>query len=209
MAVGVKFNDIPDKAAFQAAMEPVYDKYLSANPDLKPWSKLIQEHRLRVDCTPCDGRLPNCARGAGLFPFSPAAPRLALQYDAPSDFVDLFNRQRPCRAEPPTGSLAEAGSIKSLLDRILPHRLVLQAVITGVALVVLTVIFGWLVFGRYVLNATPTWVEQVSLLLVSADRFSRRLHRRAPKDPSAAFRVLRRYQPARQCAETFECRHPL
>ena len=30
----------------------------------------------------------------------------------------------------------------------------------------LTVIFGWLVFGRYVLNATPTWVEQVSLLLI-------------------------------------------
>ncbi|NQW09173.1 MAG: TRAP transporter small permease [Alphaproteobacteria bacterium] len=39
-------------------------------------------------------------------------------------------------------------------------------VITGTALVVLTVIFGWLVYGRYVLNATPTWVEQVSLLLV-------------------------------------------
>lgn len=39
-------------------------------------------------------------------------------------------------------------------------------VVTGIALVVLTVIFGWLVFGRYVLNATPTWVEQVALLLV-------------------------------------------
>ncbi|WP_299725371.1 TRAP transporter small permease [uncultured Tateyamaria sp.] len=39
-------------------------------------------------------------------------------------------------------------------------------VLTGVSLVVLTVIFGWLVFGRYVLNATPTWVEQVALLLV-------------------------------------------
>ena len=39
-------------------------------------------------------------------------------------------------------------------------------VLTGVALVVLTVIFGWLVFGRYVLNSTPTWVEQVALLLV-------------------------------------------
>lgn len=38
--------------------------------------------------------------------------------------------------------------------------------ITGVALVVLTVMFGWLVYGRYVLNATPTWVEQVALLLV-------------------------------------------
>ncbi|MEP1537851.1 MAG: TRAP transporter small permease [Paracoccaceae bacterium] len=39
-------------------------------------------------------------------------------------------------------------------------------VVTGIALVVLTVMFGWLVFGRYVLNATPTWVEQVALLLV-------------------------------------------
>ena len=39
-------------------------------------------------------------------------------------------------------------------------------VLTGVALVTLTAIFGWLVYGRYVLNATPTWVEQVSLLLV-------------------------------------------
>lgn len=38
--------------------------------------------------------------------------------------------------------------------------------ITGTGLVVLTVIFGWLVYGRYVLNATPTWVEQVALLLV-------------------------------------------
>lgn len=39
-------------------------------------------------------------------------------------------------------------------------------IMTGVALVFLTSIFGWLVFGRYVLNATPTWVEQVALLLV-------------------------------------------
>jgi len=39
--------------------------------------------------------------------------------------------------------------------------------VSGVGMVVLTVIFGWLVFGRYVLNATPTWVEQVALLLVS------------------------------------------
>lgn len=38
--------------------------------------------------------------------------------------------------------------------------------LTGVALVALTLMFGWLVFGRYVLNDTPTWVEQMSLLLV-------------------------------------------
>ena len=38
--------------------------------------------------------------------------------------------------------------------------------VSSVMMVVLIVIFGWLVFGRYVLNATPTWVEQVALLLV-------------------------------------------
>ncbi len=43
--------------------------------------------------------------------------------------------------------------------------------VTGVSLVVLTLIFGWLVYGRYVLNATPTWVEQVSLLLVALITF--------------------------------------
>lgn len=37
---------------------------------------------------------------------------------------------------------------------------------SGVLLVFLIVSFGWLVFGRYVLNNTPTWVEQSSLLIV-------------------------------------------
>lgn len=36
----------------------------------------------------------------------------------------------------------------------------------SVALLVLIVTFGWLVFGRYVLNVTPTWVEQLALLLI-------------------------------------------
>ena len=39
-------------------------------------------------------------------------------------------------------------------------------VITGVALVVLTVLLGYQVFGRYVLNDTPTWVDPLSLLLI-------------------------------------------
>jgi TRAP-type C4-dicarboxylate transport system permease small subunit len=55
---------------------------------------------------------------------------------------------------------------KSLFDKFLDLISYVNTVITGVALVVLTVIFGWLVFGRYVLNATPTWVEQVALLLI-------------------------------------------
>ena len=44
-------------------------------------------------------------------------------------------------------------------------------IVTGIALVALTAIFGWLVYGRYVLNATPTWVEQVALLLVMVIAF--------------------------------------
>lgn len=42
MAAGVKFNEIPDKAAFQTAMQPVYDKYLADNPDIKPLVELIK-----------------------------------------------------------------------------------------------------------------------------------------------------------------------
>ncbi|MBM1691292.1 TRAP transporter small permease [Sulfitobacter geojensis] len=38
--------------------------------------------------------------------------------------------------------------------------------IASAALVLLVATFGWLVFGRYVLNVTPTWVEQLALLLV-------------------------------------------
>ena len=55
---------------------------------------------------------------------------------------------------------------KSSFDKLLDLFSHINTIITGVALVVMTAIFGWLVFGRYVLNATPTWVEQVSLLLV-------------------------------------------
>lgn len=36
----------------------------------------------------------------------------------------------------------------------------------GVALITLIVIAGWQVWGRYVLNDTPTWAERLSLLLI-------------------------------------------
>jgi TRAP-type C4-dicarboxylate transport system permease small subunit len=57
-------------------------------------------------------------------------------------------------------------SDKSVYDRFLDLISYITTIFTGIAMVVLTIIFGWLVFGRYVLNATPTWVEQVSLLLI-------------------------------------------
>ncbi len=42
IAAGVQFNEIEDKAAFQAAMEPVYAGYLADNPDLAPLVDLIK-----------------------------------------------------------------------------------------------------------------------------------------------------------------------
>jgi TRAP-type C4-dicarboxylate transport system substrate-binding protein len=42
-AGGSMINAIPDKGAFQAAMKPVYDKFLADNPNLKPLVKLIQD----------------------------------------------------------------------------------------------------------------------------------------------------------------------
>ncbi len=55
---------------------------------------------------------------------------------------------------------------KSLYDRFLDRISQICMILSGVAIVFMTVIFGWLVFGRYVLNSTPTWVEQVALLLI-------------------------------------------
>ncbi|WGW05951.1 TRAP transporter substrate-binding protein [Tropicibacter oceani] len=39
---GVVTNEIADKGPFQAAMAPVYEAYLAANPDLRPLVELIQ-----------------------------------------------------------------------------------------------------------------------------------------------------------------------
>lgn len=53
-----------------------------------------------------------------------------------------------------------------VIERVFDAIVWVSRVVAGIALVVMTVIFGWLVFGRYVLNDTPTWVEQYSLLMV-------------------------------------------
>ncbi|WP_198376016.1 TRAP transporter small permease [Neoroseomonas rubea] len=40
--------------------------------------------------------------------------------------------------------------------------------LAGIALVVLIAMMGWLVFGRYVLNDTPTWIERAATLAILA-----------------------------------------
>lgn len=51
-------------------------------------------------------------------------------------------------------------------DRFLDGIASLAMAFASVLMVTLIVIFGWLVYGRYVVNATPTWVEQAALLIV-------------------------------------------
>lgn len=60
-------------------------------------------------------------------------------------------------------TLPPAGRLASALDLLARFCML----VAGVQMVVLIAIFGWLVYGRYVLNATPTWVEQLALLLVA------------------------------------------
>lgn len=64
------------------------------------------------------------------------------------------------------GPDAQGGALFALADRLLDRLAALCVLVAGVSLVCLIALFGWLVFGRYVLNNTPTWVEQMSLLLV-------------------------------------------
>ena len=64
-----------------------------------------------------------------------------------------------------------SSSFIGIMDAVLDGIAAICRLLAGVSLVVLTVIFSWLVFGRYVLNATPTWVEQAALLLIMVIAF--------------------------------------
>jgi tripartite ATP-independent transporter DctP family solute receptor len=43
IAGGAVVNPIPDKSGFQAAMKPIYDKFLTENPNLRPLVEMIQK----------------------------------------------------------------------------------------------------------------------------------------------------------------------
>lgn len=62
--------------------------------------------------------------------------------------------------------MEDGSGLMAKTERLLDKLCALCILMASIALVVLVVTFGWLVFGRYVLNSTPTWVEQLALLLV-------------------------------------------
>lgn len=58
----------------------------------------------------------------------------------------------------------------AILSRLSPLAAVLSRtalLVAGAGLVVMTVLVFWSIFGRYVLNDTPTWTEPAVLLLMS------------------------------------------
>lgn len=59
-------------------------------------------------------------------------------------------------------SLALVHRAEKWLDRLSN----LCIIVSAIGLAVLVATFGWLVWGRYVMNSTPTWVEQLALLLI-------------------------------------------
>lgn len=50
--------------------------------------------------------------------------------------------------------------------RMIDQLVRLIVVLGGIALVLLVIVTGWQVWGRYVLNDTPTWAERLALLLI-------------------------------------------
>lgn len=66
---------------------------------------------------------------------------------------------------------SETPAFLKSMDNVFDLLTRLCQLMAGIALVAMTVMFAWLVFGRYVLNDTPTWVEQVSHLLLMVIAF--------------------------------------
>ena len=58
------------------------------------------------------------------------------------------------------------GTIIKLIEKLGEYLANILNIIGYTALIALIPCFFWLVFGRYILNETPTWVEQISLLLI-------------------------------------------
>jgi len=57
-------------------------------------------------------------------------------------------------------------ALARLLSRLNARISLLALLAAGLGLVAMTAIVAWTVFGRYVLNATPTWGEPASLFLM-------------------------------------------
>ncbi len=58
-----------------------------------------------------------------------------------------------------------------LMDKFFDVLVWVSRLATGVTLVLMTVLMGYQVYGRYVLNDTPTWVDPLSMILIMVIAF--------------------------------------
>ncbi|MGN8198382.1 TRAP transporter small permease [Salinisphaera sp. RV14] len=72
-------------------------------------------------------------------------------------------RQPPAGKSPPD---SPTPPVLAAVRRVLDGIAWLCMLAAGMGLVFIVGSFGWLVYGRYILNNTPTWIEQLSLLLI-------------------------------------------
>ena len=146
IAHGAKINEIADLAPFQEAMAPVYEKFYKDFLTSRRWS--MRFARSSNPPLACTSRAPR----------RPAVPRPASKGLALLDAVTAAGDHAPPPQTPP---------LPGITDRILDGIAWLCTLIAGLALVFIVTSFGWLVWGRYVMNDTPTWVEGSALLLMS------------------------------------------
>lgn len=65
----------------------------------------------------------------------------------------------------------EKHALLNSLDKVFDLLVLMCRITAGSALVLMTVLMGYQVYGRYVVNSTPTWVDPLSLLLVMVIAF--------------------------------------
>ncbi|MGX9966930.1 TRAP transporter small permease [Roseomonas sp. F4] len=54
----------------------------------------------------------------------------------------------------------------AMFSRVLDIFCHIVVMVAGIALVGLVLMMGWMVFGRYILNDTPTWIERAATLSI-------------------------------------------
>ncbi|WP_084188357.1 TRAP transporter small permease [Salinisphaera hydrothermalis] len=94
----------------------------------------------------------------------PVADARAEPADSGRGSAGLDRQGSSNSAEASTGHTVPAGL--AVARRVLDGIAWLCMLAAGLGLVFIVASFGWLVYGRYILNNTPTWIEQLSLLLI-------------------------------------------
>ncbi len=125
-AAGVQIISV-DKTSFQAAMKPVYDRFITS-AQMKDLVRRAQDTKYRA---------PSC--------FRPLLPR-QRRWTA-----------RPGRAPAPVSGAGGASFYTRFCATL--ARACMALGVTGLVLLVIAVLTQ--VFGRYVLNDTPTWAETI------------------------------------------------